>query len=265
MPFSFSPGQEQQSSAPVAQTTNNGVPALVVPVIPTIATNVVQEKISPFAFRNRNKSMFGVYFQLPLLAIFSILIITTIGLFIYQRILLFQIDTKKQQLETKQANFKKLDINEIKKLSNRVKVINKVINERASVNTALKLLEATALDNSVTYNKFSLSKNKNGKGYDLGFGGDTNSYTAVYQQIQALNDKSFAKYFTKIIISGTGPMDKKGIVSFRADTNIAIEGVDPDTFTIDNQISSTTEAVASLPVVDNSQASTTITTATIPQ
>jgi hypothetical protein len=63
MPFSFNPGQQQptapQGGGSLPAVNNDGVPVLQVPVVPTITTGPVEEKISPFAFRNRSKSKFG--------------------------------------------------------------------------------------------------------------------------------------------------------------------------------------------------------------
>ena len=232
MPFSFSPEQQGQ---PNAGQVASEAPPLYVPEAPVITTSAPVEVISPFAYKNRHKSNFGIYFQSVIFAIFGVLAIVATGLFSYQRVLIVQLNNKKQDLESRQANFPKIDTNEMLAMSNRIGIVNKTINERASVNTAFKLLEAAILDNTVTYTKFSLSKDKNKKSkiYGLSFSGETYSYAALYQQIAALNNKQFARYFSKIAISGTGPLDKKGIGNFKADTEVSIAGVDPDTFTLD--------------------------------
>ena len=230
MAFSFNPGQATQ----VTKSSEGEAPPLIVPEAPTISTTQVVEKVSPFAYKNRSKSKFGMYFQFAIFLIFGVVAISSIGLFAYQNILLAQIESKKQELLEKEASFPKMDLDKMQKLSSRIKVINKIINERASVNTAFRLLESAALDNGVTFTKFGLDKSKRVKGYELSFAGETTSYPALYQQIQALNDKKFAKYFTKVAISGIGPVDKRGIAAFRADTVVAIGGIDPDTFTIES-------------------------------
>lgn len=238
MPFSFNPGQSGQ----VANPSGGEAPPLIVPTAPVITTTAPPEVISPFAYKNRNKSSFGVYFQFAVFLIFGITVIVSLGLFAYQRVLIAQIESKKQTLAEKEKAFPKLELDKMQDLSDRIKIINKVLSERASVKTAFSLLEATILDNTVTYNKFSLSKNKRGKGFSLSFGGETTSYTTLYQQIAALNDKRFAEYFSKINISGIGPLDKKGVGTFKADTVIYIEGINPDTFTIGKPTDSTTSA-----------------------
>jgi hypothetical protein len=113
------------------------------------------------------------------------------------------------------------------------------------VNTAFKILEES-IGGPVTYTKFSLSKSKKDNNYDLTFAGETNSYSALYQQIEILNSKSFKDVFPKLSISGIGPLDKKGIVSFKVDASVAISGIDPEGFSvINNSKASTTNQTAS--------------------
>lgn len=129
----------------------------------------------------------------------------------------------------------------MQRLSSRLSLINKIMNERASVRTAFTIVEES-IDSPVVYNKFSLSKSRKDAFYDLSFGGETNSYSALYQQIEILNNKQFSKVFPKLNISGIGPLDKKGMASFRVDTSVAIAGLDPDGFTVihkNSQASST--------------------------
>lgn len=244
MPFSFNPGQDQSVVQP--QQANNGVPTLVVPSIPTInVSGNTEEKISPFAFRNRSKSKFGVYFQSSIFLIFGIIFLSSVGLFVYQSILKVQISSKKTALQELQAGFKKPPIDEMLKLSSRISLINKIMNERASVRTALTVVEES-VNPTVIYNKFSLSKSKKDNYYDLYFAGETNSYDSLYQQIEILKSKTFAGAFPKILISGIGPLDKKGMTGFKVSASVAIAGVDPDNFTV---IYKNSEGVTTTPEV----------------
>lgn len=232
MAFSFTPGQDQKAAAPAAApASNNGVPALVVPETAPVVFNNVVEQVSPFAYKNRSKSKFGVYFQSVIFLIFGLTVIATIGLFVYQRILIIQIDGKKSALAEKEKGIPKLELDQMQKLSSRLALINKLIKDRASVTVPLTILEESFVDDTVTYNRFSLSKSKSGGTYDLSFAGDTSSYDSLHQQINALKGKSFAKYFKKIVISGYGPLDKKGQVSFKVFATADINGLDPGTFT----------------------------------
>lgn len=230
MPFSFNPGQEQ-ASAPVPQS-NNGVPALIVPTLPSIAPGGnVEEKISPFAFRNRSKSKFGVYFQGVIFLIFISMAVASVFLFAYQGMVKLQISSKKEALDMKQATYKKVPVEEMQRLSSRLALINKIMNERASVRTAFTILEES-VNSPVIYNKFSLSKSKKDNNYELSFAGETNSYSALYQQVELLNSKTFKNVFPKLAITGIGPLDKKGIASFKVDASVAINGINPDGFSV---------------------------------
>jgi hypothetical protein len=228
MPFSFNPGQEQAAAgAPVTQS-NNGVPVLVVPSIPSIAPGGNEvEKISPFAFKNRSKSKFGVYFQGVIFLIFISMAVASIALFSYQGVIKLQIASKKETLDLLQASYKKPPIEEMKKLSSRLNLINKIMNERVSVRTAFTILEES-VNGPVKYNEFSLSRSKKENSYVLSFAGETNSYSALYQQVEVLNSKVFKPVFPKLSITGIGPLDKKGIASFKVDATVAISGINPD-------------------------------------
>lgn len=251
MPFSFNPGQQggQQN-----QVSASEAPPLIVPEAPSVSIGGTQvEVVSPFAFRNRNKSMFPVYFQGVIFLISGGLILITIILFSYQITLRAQIASMKKELEVKEASFPNLELDKMQKLSDRIKIINKVVNGRASPVTAFKILEASVLDDGVTYTKFALEKNRSGKGYDLSFSGQATSYRSLYQQIEDLNSKIFSKYFTKLEITGTGPLDKKGIGTFRVESVIAIDGIDPNTFSIEPIVDGA-GATSTKGTVENTQA-----------
>lgn len=235
MPFSFNPGQQQPTTAAVTLPTtksSNDVPALVVPEAPTISLIPVVKPISPFAFRNDGTSKTAKYFQFLVFVIFLTAAVASFLLFSYQSTLKVQISNRKATLEEIQKGYTALPIDDMQKLSSRLVLINKIMNERASVRTALIILEES-VDNRVTYNKFSLAKNVNENNvYNISFGGETNSYASLYQQLDILKGKMFGTVFKKIIIGGLGPLDKRGIVGFRVDGDIAIAGIDPDGFTI---------------------------------
>lgn len=248
MPFSFTPGQDQTAvaapAAAPAPTLNNGVPALNVPVAPTISLTPVTEALSPFAYKNRNKSKFGVYFQFGVFLIFIISAVVSIGLFAYQGSINLQISNRKADLEKLQAGFKKpKDLDDIIRLSSRLTLINKIINERVSVRTAFRIIEES-ISSPVTYNKFALAKSRKDQTYDLTFAGETNSYAALYQQIEILNSNEFHKVFPKISITGIGPLDKRGIASFNVGASVAIAGINPDdNFTVIGGFASSTKKV----------------------
>lgn len=246
MPFSFNPGQEQTGApqaAPVPQSSNNGVPVLNVPVAPQISLTPVVEAVSPFAYKNRGKSKFSIYFQSAIFLLFAVISIAAIGLFFYQTILKSQISSRQAKLVEIQGGFKKPNIEEMQRLSSRLALINKIVKERVSVLTALTVVEET-VNPEVHYTKFTLSKDKNSSGYDMAFEGQTNSYTALYQQLEIINAKEFSPYLQKINIAGISPLDKKGLVNFKVYAKATMPGIDYDGFTVihkASQASSTNE------------------------
>lgn len=230
MPFTFKPGQ-----APV---DSNGVPVLVVPEAPVISMAAPVEVISPFAYKNRGKSNFGVYFQGVVFLIFGVTLIATIGLFAYQGMLKAQIEGKKNELAKAEKGMPVLPLDDMLKLSSRLGKINEVISQRTSIAAAFTILEESFVDDTVVYNKMTLARSKSGNTFDLGFAGETNNYDSLYQQVNALKDKKYSDVFLKIMINGYGPIDKKGKISFRVDSTVNIAGAD-SAFTIHKKENST--------------------------
>ncbi len=275
MPFSFSPGQEQQNGAvgaPASPATqqvpamNNGVPVLQVPTIPNIAVAgaaPVEEKLSPFAFRNRNKSKFGIYFQLTVFAVFGCVIIVAVGLFGYMFVLKKQIQTKAEELSFKESTFPDLPLEDMQRFSNRLKVVNKVMKEHASIRTAFQIIEHS-VENPVVYTKFNISQNKTKKGYALDVTAEAPNYHVIYQQMQILKSKTYVNYLTPVAVSNIA-VDKSGTINFKLNANISLEGVLPDSMTFGsstkatstNDISDTTQTTGNQDVSnDSTQVST---------
>jgi hypothetical protein len=264
MPFNFAPGQQPANP----QASQSEAPALVVPTVPNIANAgnaLVAEKLSPFAYKNRSKSKFGIYFQSVIFLAFGIALFTAIGLFVYVQILSGQIERKKAELAAKEANFPKFkpgEVDEIIKLADRVKFVNKLINEQASVRTAFKMVESSVNDD-VVYTKFSLSRSKTKKGFDIAFDGQTNGYYALYKQVEALKSKTFSDIFSNVQISGADAIDtRKGVASFKFVAMTNLDGIDPDTFTVTKKDTASTTNVsgqAIIPVVVKSSTTTGIT------
>jgi hypothetical protein len=241
MAISFNPGQASaaggadtggfSSAAPTTNPNATPVDKYIPTAIPTIAQQEDTKDTSPLVFLNRNHSKFALYFQIGVFVIFLGNLAAVIGLFAYMGVLNAQVESKKQELATAQAGFPDLKIDEMQQVARRIRIVNTVLSEQSSVRTAFRILEES-ISNPVTYNKFSLSKNRGKKGYNLNFAGDTAGYENLYQQIEALQSKIFSSYFIKPEVSGIGPLDKKGIGSFKINTAIAIEGLFPDSFTV---------------------------------
>ena len=223
MTISFSPGQGAQPTG----TQSPVVPAEpVVPVISTNAPAAPQASQSPFAFHSRSKSKFGLYFQLVILAVFSINVLLVIALFAYQVVLSSELEDKKMALAQKQSGFKKLPLEDMQKLSDRIAAVNQALKERASVRNALSILEY-GIEHSVTYNKFDLSYNEAKKNYTLSFSATAPNYHSVIQQVDTLRNKVHSQYFSSIKVSKVALDEKEGFVNFTVDLLLSLQGLLP--------------------------------------
>lgn len=247
MTISFSPGQAGQvtgTQGPVVPTT---------PVVPVIAPNgpavpVVTQ--SPFAFNRRSKSKFGLYFQLAVFAIFGITVLTTIWLFAYQAILSSELDTKIQTLTDKQLAFKKLPLEDMRKLSDRIAAVNQAMKEHVSVRVAFAILEY-GIENSVTYTKFDLTYNEQKKSYSLALSAVAPNYHAVIQQADILRNKVHSQYLSSLFLDKISLDEKEGNVGFNINAIITLPVKPEETFEVEQVTTkaSSTSKIASTTAV----------------
>lgn len=246
MTISFSPGQGGQA------TTGTQAPVVPAePVVPVISTNAPAAPAasqSPFAFHSRSKSKFGLYFQLVVLAVFSINVLSVIGLFVYQTMLSSELEDKKVVLTQKQSSFKKLPLEDMQKLSDRVAAVNQALKERASIRNALAILEY-GIENPVTYKKFDLSYDEAKKNYTLNFSAVAPDYHSVIQQVDTLRNKVHSQYFSSLKVSKVTLDEKEGVINFTVDLVISLQGLLPaEIFQVEKittKASSTPKTVAS--------------------
>jgi hypothetical protein len=238
MTISFNPGQPQ---APT-QTGTQGPVTPAEPAVPTIATNgpvapVVAQ--SPFAFKHRSKSKFGMYFQFVIFGIFALVVLQAVGLFAYQRILMLQLDEKRDQLTQKEANFKKLPLDDMQKLSDRIAAVNQAMSEHITVRDIFKVLEY-GVENPVTYTKFDLSYSENKKGYTLSIQGVAPNYYAVIQQYDTLRNNINTRYLSSVALNKVALDDKLGVVNFSFDGIVTVPVVPPDLFDLEMYLTKAT-------------------------
>lgn len=245
---SFNPGQPAQTGQ--VPQNSSVAPPLVVPSVPTIATAgnaAEEEKVSPFAFKNRSKSKFGVYFQSAIFVLFGGCLFYAIGLFAYQGYLKAQVASKVETLNQKQSSFPKLMLPEMQKLSDRLTAVNQAFKEHSSVRTALLILE-DGIEHPVTYTKFDLTYNEAKKSYVLGLSATAPDYVSIIQQQDTLRSKVYSKFFTPVSLSNI-ILNEKGTVTFKIATTIALQGLVPEDMVIhpssQDQASSTMSTVES--------------------
>jgi hypothetical protein len=183
--------------------------------------------------------------QLALMAIFGICILITIGLFGYSFYLNSQINSKKAKLseyEKKLANFK---IEEIRGLSNRMKIISQLIKEHPSVNVAFRILE-DSVENPVVYKRFDLRYSEVLRAYELQLVASAPDYRSVVEQMDTFKAAPYANYIRSVSIDGLHP-DDTGKVSFNLKMPITIVGILPDdlAFAENDTVSQVTESISS--------------------
>jgi hypothetical protein len=223
MPFSFKPTEEPQ-----------GVQAPVTPMgAPTYGGAVTPPLMS------RDDGTKSSLLHTLLLGIFDILVVVAVLLFGYKYYLSSQIDAKKAQLATYETQLGSLPFNDIRKVSNRLKLITQLIQTHPSVNVALRILEES-VENSVTYTRFDLHYADANKGYELGLGALASNYHAVIQQMDTLRSKPFSNYISNPVINNLHP-DQTGLIGFSVVMPIIVTGVLPETLVL-NTVSITPEA-----------------------
>ena len=215
MSFSFKPTQVGQD----VQVANT-------PTASSSSPQAVPLGGMPLSGRSSGQGTMGVI-QIALYIIFGIMILLTVGLFGYQRYLISRIDSQKQVLDEADKSLGNLNLEGMRALSNRMRVINQVLSEHASVSTAFLLLEKS-IERPITYTKFTLVKNSNGKGYDLQLSAIAPSYKAIAQQLDTLKSETYSKDYIPTVSYDSLAVDDKGNVTFNLKMPIRIEGKLPE-------------------------------------
>ena len=165
--------------------------------------------------------------QVALYVIFGVSIIIAVLLFAYQRYLVSRIESQKQVLDESDKALGALNLEGMRALSNRMKVVNQVLNEHASVSTAFLILEKS-IEHPITYTKFSLTRNETAKGYDLILGAVAPSYKAVAQQLDTLNSTEYKKDFIPKLVYDGLSLGDGGTINFNLKMPILIQGKLPE-------------------------------------
>lgn len=220
MPFSFKPeieSQGTQASLVAPLTISNALPSM--------------------GLMNRGGGKSSLI-QVILFVILGITVLVAIGIFAYGQYLSRQIQTKKESLLKMDSEFGSLKLDEMKDLSNRMKVVNQLVSEHPSVNVAFKIIE-DSVENQITYKNFALNFTSAGKGYSMTLSGSAPNYKSVVQQVETLNRKPYNGYLSAVKVTGLSP-DDTGKVNFNLSMNVNIIGLTPDNLNL------TTGAAAAL-------------------
>lgn len=241
MSFSFKPNQPaSQPQAPSAPA-----PAAAVPAAAPI-------KVGGMPLMDREEHKIGTV-KLLLIGVFSLLILVTVLLFAYQRYLVSRIESQKLALAEADKELGKLNLEAMRDLSNRMKVVKQVLAEHASVSTAFLLLEES-IEHPVTYTRFDLTRMSGAQGgYELKLGATASSYKAVAQQLDTLKSETYKQFVPSVKYDGLS-LDESGNVNFNLSMPILIQGKLPESVLV-----KTVEVVSDLPAASSTPTAATTT------
>lgn len=164
--------------------------------------------------------------QLALTFIFGITVFFAVALYAYTYYLSSQIETKKATLSSYESRLATLPLEDMRKLSNRIKIINQLVKEHPSANVAFKIIE-DSIENQVTYKQFELRYAEQAKSFSLLLRGVAPGYRGVAQQIDTLKRKPYTTYISNVVVEALRP-DEAGKIAFTLKMPIAIAGLLPE-------------------------------------
>lgn len=214
MPFSFKPDISQsqsQGGAPLAPTASFGTSS---------TQNLASRKVE------QGKS----FVQFLLMAAFGLSLVCSLGLFGYKYYLSSQIENKKATLASYESQLADFPLEDMRKLSNRIKIINQLVREHPSANVAFRIIE-DSVENQVTYKRFDLRFGETTKAYQLTLDGSAPDYKGVAQQVDTLKRKPYTTYIQNTIVEGLQP-DISGKINFTLKMPIVIAGLFPETLNL---------------------------------
>lgn len=243
MPFSFKPEISQTGADPAVQ------PAPQASFGDTSTANLMTRA------SEEGKSLLHI----ALLFVFLITALVTAGLFAYKYYLSSQIEGKKATLASYESRLATLPLEDMRKLSNRIKVVNQLIKEHPSVNVAFRIVE-DSVENQVIYKSFELRYNEQTKSYALQLGGTAPDYKSVAQQMDTFKRKPYTTYVPSVTVEGLQP-DESGRVAFTLKMPISIAGLLPEGLNLSDGAAARA-ASSTIPSVATTTAATTTATGT---
>lgn len=218
MPFSFKPDVQPEQSG--AQTG-------MAPVSTYSSSSGMTTSLPPRPDAE-NTSLFHTLLYL----ILGATIVVAVALIAYQFILTSQIEGKQQQIAMYEQQIGVLPLDNMRKLSQRMKLITQLVNEHPSVNVAFKILE-DSIEHQVTYTRMELRYSEQAKSYMLQLAGVAPNYRAVAQQMDTYKRDAYKSFLSNVEIENLQP-DPSGKVRFLVKMNIRIAGLLPETVNLTN-------------------------------
>lgn len=228
MPFSFKPTQGTEGYQGSSPDQPFSVSSMASP------TESLSQTQDTYRFSQENN---GVSFlRLVLSTVFGVSVLTVIVLFSYIYYISAKIETKKTTLDDFQKKLGVIPLEDMRKVSNRIKVITKLVKEHPSVNSSFRIIEST-VENPVTYKLFDLHFSDNLGTYELQLNAYAPSYRDIVEQLDTLKRKPYSDYISNIVVSEIHP-DENGNINFSLKMPIAISGVIPDSLMLDEKLPS---------------------------
>lgn len=165
-------------------------------------------------------------FQMGLFVVFGLVILITAGLFGYRTFLVSQIEDKKIKLASEESRLESLPLDDMRKLSDRIKGVNRLIKNHVSVRVAFRVIE-DSVKNSVFYKSFDLNFDETENKYQLSLIGVADNYHVLIQQMDILNSKTYAKYIPSITTESVQLNDTGGI-DFKLKIPVVVTGILPE-------------------------------------
>lgn len=210
MSFSFQPDMSQQGNPPE------------VPQAPAASFGAASSQTLEARHVEGGKSLI----QLILSIILGGMVLVALGLVGYKFYLSSQVETKKASLDTYGKNLQNLPLDQMRKVSTRMRIINQLVKEHPSANVAFRIVEES-IENQITYQGMELRYNEQTKGYTLSLRGNAPDYKTVAQQIDTLKRKPYSNYISNLTIDGLAP-DDVGKIGFTLRANIQLAGLLPE-------------------------------------
>lgn len=253
MPFSFKPelsqgGEVAQAGAPQGAAAPTSTPQA------SFGGQSTQNLMARASEEGKS------FFQMLLFFVFGASVLLALGLVGYKYYLSSQIEAKKATLASYESRLATLPLEEMRKLSNKIKLINQLVKEHPSVNVAFRIIE-DSVENHVTYNRFELRYDTTAKAYSLQLAGVAPDYRGVAQQVDTLKRKPYTTYIPSVIVEGLTP-DDLGRINFTMKLPISIMGLLPEGVNL-SEGAAARIASSTLPTTVN-QGTTTIPTGIVP-
>lgn len=142
----------------------------------------------------------------------------------YKSYLESQIAEANLLIEAEQDKLAKYPIEEMRKLSARIKAVNDLTKEHPYVNAAFRILE-DSIENEITYQTFGLNFAE-GK-YTVTVQATSPDYKSIAQQVDTLRNDPYRVYISDVKVSSLSPT-KDGKVSFSLGLPMSITGTLPE-------------------------------------